>query len=86
MTPEVKKIIEESPFLALATNSKAGQTHLIVVGKTKEIRDDNCAYFGQTGHQFRFKLDSNSGSKSNWTDRSEATNRNLTYGIIITGW
>jgi hypothetical protein len=44
--------------------------------------------FGQTGHQFRFKLDSNSGSK--WTGIPEQTGqigakrraRNLTYGII----
>lgn len=46
LTPEVKKIIEESPFLALATISKAGQPHLIVVGKAKEVRDDNCLVFG----------------------------------------
>lgn len=46
LTPEIKKIITESPFLALATISKAGQPHLIIVGKVKEIRDDNSLIFG----------------------------------------
>lgn len=46
LTPEVKKIITESPFLALATISKSGQPHLIVIGKAKEIKDDNCLVFG----------------------------------------
>ena len=45
-TEDVKKVITESPFLALATISKAGQPHLIVVGKAKEIREDNCMVFG----------------------------------------
>jgi len=46
LTPEVRKIITDSPYLALATISKAGQPHLIVVGKAKEIKDDNCLVFG----------------------------------------
>lgn len=46
LTSEVKKVIAESPFLALATISKAGRPHLIIVGKAKEIKDDNCLVFG----------------------------------------
>ncbi|OAT81755.1 pyridoxamine 5'-phosphate oxidase family protein [Desulfotomaculum copahuensis] len=46
LTPEIKKVISESPFLALNTMSKDGQPHLIVVGKAKEIRDDDALVFG----------------------------------------
>lgn len=40
LSDEVKKILIESPFVALATMSREGKPHLIVVGKVKEIKDD----------------------------------------------
>ncbi|HHW42401.1 pyridoxamine 5'-phosphate oxidase family protein [Desulfofundulus thermobenzoicus] len=46
LTPEIKKVIAESPFLALNTISKDGQPHLIVVGQAKDVREDDTLVFG----------------------------------------
>lgn len=49
LTPEIKEVISQSPFLALTTVSRDGQPHLIVVGKVKEIRDGDTLVFGVYG-------------------------------------
>lgn len=46
LSNEVKSVIAESPFAAIASASKEGIPHLIIVGKVKEIRDDNILAFG----------------------------------------
>lgn len=46
LTPEIKKIVSESSYIALASVSKEGNPHLIVAGKVKEIRDENTFVFG----------------------------------------
>lgn len=46
LTPEIKEVITQSPFIPIATVSKEGQPHLIVVGKVKEIRSDDTLVFG----------------------------------------
>lgn len=46
LSEEIKKVITESPFVAVASISKEGVPHLIIVGKAKEIRDDNVLVFG----------------------------------------
>jgi predicted pyridoxine 5'-phosphate oxidase superfamily flavin-nucleotide-binding protein len=46
LTPEIKKVISESAFIALVSVSNEGDPHLIVVGKLQEIRDENTLIFG----------------------------------------
>jgi len=46
LTPEIKEVISQSAFIPVTTLSGAGQPHLIVVGKVKEIRDDNTLVLG----------------------------------------
>lgn len=46
ITDDVKKAITESPFVTLTTVSKAGEPHTIIVGKAKEIKDDDSVSFG----------------------------------------
>ena len=46
LTPEIKEVIEQSAFVPMATLSGDGQPHLIVVGKVKEVKDDNTLVFG----------------------------------------
>jgi predicted pyridoxine 5'-phosphate oxidase superfamily flavin-nucleotide-binding protein len=46
LTPEIVKVIKESPYVALVSVSAERQPHLIVVGKVKEVREDNCIVFG----------------------------------------
>ncbi len=46
LSDEMKKIISESPFVAIASISGEGAPHLIIVGKAKEIRDENVLVFG----------------------------------------
>lgn len=46
LTPEIKEVITQSPFIPICTVSKDGQPHLIVVGKVKEIRSDDTLVFG----------------------------------------
>lgn len=46
LSPEMKDVLSASPFIALTSVSKAGEPHLIVVGKVKEIRDDSHLVFG----------------------------------------
>jgi Pyridoxamine 5''-phosphate oxidase. len=46
LTPEMKEVLTQSPFIALTSVSKAGQPHLIVVGKVKEIVVDHVLVFG----------------------------------------
>lgn len=46
ITAEMKEVIAASPFIALTSVSEAGQPHLIVVGKVKEIKDDSHLVFG----------------------------------------
>ena len=46
LTDEIKSLSEKVPFVPIATSSKDGVPHLIVVGKVKEIRDDDIIVFG----------------------------------------
>ena len=46
ISPEMKEVLNQSPFIALTTVSKVGRPHLIVVGKVKEIKSDNFLVFG----------------------------------------
>ncbi|WP_342741342.1 helix-turn-helix domain-containing protein [Desulfoscipio geothermicus] len=46
LTPEIKEVIAQSAFVPITTLSGDGQPHLIVVGKVKEVRDDNTLVFG----------------------------------------
>ncbi|HWR44832.1 pyridoxamine 5'-phosphate oxidase family protein [Sporomusa sp.] len=46
LTAEMKEVILASPFIALASVSKKGEPHLIVVGKVKQITDDSHLVFG----------------------------------------
>jgi predicted pyridoxine 5'-phosphate oxidase superfamily flavin-nucleotide-binding protein len=46
LTPEISNIISKSAFIALVSVSNEGNPHLIVVGKVKEIRDENTLVFG----------------------------------------
>ncbi|SMC88237.1 pyridoxamine 5'-phosphate oxidase family protein [Sporomusa malonica] len=46
LTAEMKEVILSSPFIALASVSKKGEPHLIVVGKVKQISDDSHLVFG----------------------------------------
>lgn len=46
LTTETKKIISESPFIALTSISSEGIPHLIIVGKVQEIIDDHTLVFG----------------------------------------
>ena len=46
LTAGMKEVISSSPFIALASVSKAGEPHLIVVGKVKQISDDSHLVFG----------------------------------------
>ena len=46
LTPEIKKVIAQSPFIAITTLSASGQPHLIVAGKVKEVRGDDTLVFG----------------------------------------
>jgi predicted pyridoxine 5'-phosphate oxidase superfamily flavin-nucleotide-binding protein len=46
ITPEIKEVISQSAFIPVTTLSGDGQSHLIVVGKVKEIRDDNTLVLG----------------------------------------
>jgi predicted pyridoxine 5'-phosphate oxidase superfamily flavin-nucleotide-binding protein len=46
LTPEIKEVIAQSAFVPIATLSEDGQPHLIVVGKVKEVRNDNTLVFG----------------------------------------
>lgn len=45
-TADIKKALTESPFVTLTTVSKAGEPHTIIVGKAKEIKDDDSVTFG----------------------------------------
>lgn len=46
LTDEIKSFSKEVPFVPISTTSKDGKPHLIVVGKVKEIRDDDILVFG----------------------------------------
>ena len=46
LTPEIKEVITQSAFIPIATVSKDGQPHLIVVGKVKEIQGEDTLVFG----------------------------------------
>ncbi|HBV98215.1 MAG: pyridoxamine 5-phosphate oxidase [Peptococcaceae bacterium BICA1-7] len=46
LTPEIKEVVGQAPFIPIATVSGDGQPHLIVAGKVKEIRGDNTIVFG----------------------------------------
>ncbi|WP_366921515.1 pyridoxamine 5'-phosphate oxidase family protein [Metallumcola ferriviriculae] len=46
ITNDVKAVIEQAPFVPITTVSADGQPHLIVVGKVKEVRDDDILVFG----------------------------------------
>lgn len=46
ITDTIKKMVEEAPFVPIVTVSAQGEPHLIVVGKVKEIRDDDVLAFG----------------------------------------
>jgi hypothetical protein len=46
LTPEIKEVIAQSAFVPITTLSGDGQPHLIVVGKVKEVRDNNTLVFG----------------------------------------
>lgn len=46
LTPEIKEVLGQAPFIPITTVSGEGKPHLIVVGKVKEIRGDNTLVFG----------------------------------------
>ncbi|HBX23227.1 MAG TPA: pyridoxamine 5'-phosphate oxidase family protein [Desulfotomaculum sp.] len=46
LTPEIKDVIGQTAFVAITTLSGGGQPHLIIVGKVKDIPDDNTLIFG----------------------------------------
>ncbi len=46
ITPEIKEVLTQSPFIALTSVSQVGQPHLVVVGKVKEIAAGNVLIFG----------------------------------------
>ena len=46
LTPEIKEVVGQAPFVPITTISGDGQPHLIVVGKVKEIRGNNTLVFG----------------------------------------
>jgi predicted pyridoxine 5'-phosphate oxidase superfamily flavin-nucleotide-binding protein len=46
LSPVVKDTIINAPFLALVSVSKEGKPHTIVVGKVKEIKEDDTLIFG----------------------------------------
>ncbi|MCR3920984.1 MAG: pyridoxamine 5'-phosphate oxidase family protein [Firmicutes bacterium] len=46
ITTEIKELATQVPFVPIATVSNEGTPHLIVVGKVKEVRDDDVVVFG----------------------------------------
>jgi len=46
LTPEIKEVVGQAPFVPITTVSGDGQPHLIVAGKVKEIRGDHTLVFG----------------------------------------
>lgn len=46
LSTEIKNTITTSPFLTLVSVSKGREPHTIVVGKAKEIKDDDTVVFG----------------------------------------
>ncbi len=46
ITEKIKQLVEEAPFVPIATVSAEGNPHLIVVGKVKEVRKEDILVFG----------------------------------------
>jgi uncharacterized protein len=46
ITEDIKKMIPEAPFVPIVTVSMQGESHLIVVGQVKEIKENDVLAFG----------------------------------------
>jgi len=46
ITEAIKQMVKEAAFVPIVTVSTQGVPHLIVVGKVKEIKEDNVLSFG----------------------------------------
>ncbi|HVJ49715.1 pyridoxamine 5'-phosphate oxidase family protein [Desulfitobacterium sp.] len=46
ITNDIKKVISEAPIVPIVTVSATGEPHLIVVGKVKEVKEDDILVFG----------------------------------------
>lgn len=46
ITSAIKQMVKEAAFIPIVTVSTQGELHLIVVGKVKEIKDDDVLAFG----------------------------------------
>lgn len=43
---EIRELIEQAPMVPIATVSASGEPHLIVVGKVKEVQENDTLAFG----------------------------------------
>ncbi|CAA7602584.1 pyridoxal 5'-phosphate synthase [Acididesulfobacillus acetoxydans] len=46
ISEEIKELIDQAPMVPIATVSAEGEPHLIVVGKVKEVRENDILTFG----------------------------------------